>query len=67
MPKAPSYPNKVRGGYLQRDDAPGSFLGVPITPTWYSYDHGPIHFLVYRCGSNFTCHEHFVCRLYADT
>ena len=47
MPKPPG-PQKVAGGYLKRSDAPGSFKGKSIKPRWYSYDHGPIHFIAYR-------------------
>lgn len=42
----------VAGGYLTRDGASGPFKGVDITPSWYSYDHGPIHFTVYKCAAS---------------
>ncbi len=47
---AVSLPQKVAGGYIKRDNANASFVGPDITPLWYSYDHGPIHYLAYRCS-----------------
>lgn len=50
MPEAPGS-QSVAGGYINRTDASGPFVGPNIKPLWYSYDHGPIHFLVYRCAA----------------
>ena len=52
LPKAPG-PQKVAGGYLKRAGAPGPFVGTDMAPLWYSYDHGPIHFLVYSTELDF--------------
>lgn len=43
----------MAGGYLKRAGAPGPFVGTDIAPLWYSYDHGPIHFLVYSTELDF--------------
>lgn len=53
MPQAPG-PQLVRGGYLTRDGASGPYKGPDIVPEWYSYDHGPIHFLVYSTELDFS-------------
>lgn len=44
-------PQSVAGGYVTRGDTGGSFVGKDITPEWYSYDHGPIHFISYRSAA----------------